>query len=505
MSAPAYTNPRGLYEFQMDHMAQALVARTEGRPGLMVTWDTGLGKSHFAMAVSAFLLADGHADTVVLACEKVKLPEWLEDFRRFTSLDVRVYHGPHRKKHLERDGWPQVLISTYETLKADLVLFETPTGRRTKVPRENLLLAHLLERRPMVIFDEVDKLSNRRSGIYKSWEFSLKALRKANRGMAVYGLTATPVRRDLEDSYNQLRLLAPSHMPLVGEFDRYFVAYRDAYDRPRYHDSRVADFVELARPLMLVKSKQDEDVRDQFPQMTEESLWVDLEGEQKKLYDMVYALEEPGTLGCLRQICAHPASLVHAGSEGSSKISRMILKHVGREALEAIGSAKTDRLVQYLHPIIAGQQAKAVVFSFFGPSVLPLLRTALEGAGMAVHTASDPEGLHAFKSAAGGAVLLCSDAASRGINLPEASYLVEYDLAPTYGTRTQRLNRISRIGQGGPTATVRSMLVRESVEVGLMFAMLKGNRMSDDLLGVGVNGGDCMTASLRREILGEGK
>jgi len=48
------------------------------------------------------------------------------------------------------------------------------------------------------------------------------------------------------------------------------------------------------------------------------------------------------------------------------------------------------------------------------------------------------------------------------------------------------------------------MLARETVEVGLMYSMLRGNRMSDDLLGVGVNGGEYMTAALRRQILGEG-
>jgi SNF2 family DNA or RNA helicase len=504
-TVPAYTNPRGLYEFQMDHIAQAMVGQLSGLPGLMATWDTGLGKSHFTMALAAMTLEDHRADTVVLACEKVKLEEWMEDFAEFTNLTTLLYHGPSRKKRLAREGWPQVLISTYETLKADWTVFETPTGRRTKVPRESLLLAELDLRQPVMFFDEVDKLSNRSSGIYKSFEFVLKQLRKRHPRMSAYGLTATPVRKDIEDSFNQLRLIDPSRMPLVGEFEKYFVAFRDAYDRPRYHDWRLPEFMELARPLLLVKSKEDPDVRAQFPQMTEESLWVTLEGEQKKLYDLVARLDEPGTLGTLRQICAHPAALVHSGKYGDSKVARKVLDIVGEDLLAAIPSAKTERLVEYLRPVVLKQEAKAVVFSFFGPSVLPLLRRALEGAGMAVHAHDDPQGLQAFREAPGGAVLLCSDAASRGINLPEASYLVEYDVATTYGTRTQRLNRISRIGQGGPTATVRSMLARETVEVGLMFAMLKGNQMSDDLLGVGVDGGQYMTMAMRRQILGEGQ
>jgi len=85
-------------------------------------------------------------------------------------------------------------------------------------------------------------------------------------------------------------------------------------------------------------------------------------------------------------------------------------------------------------------------------------------------------------------VLLASDAVARGINLPEASYLIEYDLASTYGLRTQRINRASRIGSGGPSLTVRSMLCQESIEVALMYSMLRGNAQTDTLLGRGVTG-----------------
>jgi hypothetical protein len=182
----------------------------------------------------------------------------------------------------------------------------------------------------------------------------------------------------------------------------------------------------------------------------------------------------------------------------------MLVEELGETYLREITSAKTERLVEYLRPVVLHQGAKAVVFSFFGPSVLPLLREALEGKGVKTWMHNEDGGIEEFKRSVRPGVLLASDAASRGINLPEASYLIEYDMATTYGTRTQRLNRASRIGSGGPTLTVRSMLARESIEVPLMYNMLRGHQQSDELLGRGVTGDEFLTASMRRQILTRG-
>jgi SNF2 family DNA or RNA helicase len=481
--------------------------RDEGKPYGMFQWDTGLGKSHAALALSSFMIEDGVADVVLMVCEKVKLKEWLADFQQFTKLDVRIHHGSTRKNKISKTGIPQVIISTYETFKADLARFAIKQGGRGKYVTSNWLTEQIVGsgRKPMVVFDESDKLSNRSSGTYKSWEHVLRTFRKHHPAMPVYMLTATAIRKDWENAFNQLRILAPNAMPLVKEFEEYFVRRRNIYGRAIYKDFRMGEFAALAKPLLFVKSKEDPDVREQFPAMTEESMWVDMEGLQKDLYRLVYDMaDDRGDLMTLRQICAHPASLIHSAQHGSSKLAKALVQELGENYLRSMPSAKTDRLVEYLRPLVLGQGAKAVVFSFFGPSVLPLLREVLQAKGMRCWMHNEEDGIEAFKASSLPGVLLASDAAARGINLPQASYLVEYDVASTYGLRTQRLNRISRIGQGGPTATVRTMLVRESVEIGLLWSMLQGNYQSDLLLGRGEDGSAYMTASMRESLLAEG-
>ena len=500
-----YHSPLGLYPFQAEGIARAYLGIQSGIPGWMFVWDTGLGKSHAAMRLAALGFEDDAVDFVLLICERGKLKEWKNDFEEFTRLDVRVHHGPRRKWLLHEPVLPQVLITTYETGKADLVKAEQTGRTRRKTLSSGDLLIKILKqaRRPMIIFDEADRLSNRSAMNYRSYEHVLKTIRKEFKIPAIM-LTGTPIRKDWEDAFNQLRLLRPASMPLIKEFDKYFVRGRDVYGRARYYDFRMEEFAELCSDMVLPKSKTDADVIDQFPTTTEEALWVDLEGDQRKLYELVKELDGvPGQKTALRQICAHPAALVHSATEGVSKLARMLVAEYGEDTLRSMPSAKTDALGEYLERVV-NQGAKAVVFTFFGPSVIPHLRAALTARGIPVRTHDEGDGIEEFKRAKGGCVLLASDAVARGINLPEASYLIEYDLASTYGLRTQRINRASRIGSGGPSLTVRSMLCQESIEVALMYSMLRGNAQTDTLLGRGVTGEEFLSADMRRELLTEG-
>jgi SNF2 family DNA or RNA helicase len=501
-----YYSPRGLYPFQAEDIARAYLGMQSGIPEWMFVWDTGLGKSHAAMRLATLGFEDDAVDFVLLVCERGKLKEWQSDFEEFTKLDVRLHHGPRRKRLFHEPFLPQVLITTYETGKADLVQTEQTGRSRRKTLTSGDLLTKILKhsRRPLIIFDEADRLSNRSAMNYRCYEHVLKTFRKQFK-IPVVMLTGTPIRTDWENVFNQLRLLRPASMPLVKEFGNYFVRARDMYGRALYRDHRMGEFADLCTGMVLAKSKTDRDVIDQFPATTEEAMWVDLEGEQAKLYELVKGLDGvAGQRTALRQICAHPASLLHSATEGVSKLTKLLVAEYGEDELRAMPSAKTEALCDYLERVVKHQGAKAVVFTFFGPSVIPHLRAALTARGIPVRTHDEDDGIKRFRADPDGCVLLASDAVARGINLPEASYLIEYDMATSYGLRTQRINRASRIGSGGPSLTVRSMLCRDSIEVPLMYGMLRGNHQTDTLLGRGVTGEEFLTASMRQDLLMKG-
>ena len=61
-------------------------------------------------------------------------------------------------------------------------------------------------------------------------------------------------------------------------------------------------------------------------------------------------------------------------------------------------------------------------------------------------------------------ILLCTDAASEGLNLQAAGALVNYDLPWNPSRVEQRIGRIDRIGQRYPTILIRNLFLRNSVD-----------------------------------------
>jgi superfamily II DNA/RNA helicase len=183
-------------------------------------------------------------------------------------------------------------------------------------------------------------------------------------------------------------------------------------------------------------------------------------------------------------------ALAHSAAAGTSQLAMELVRAYGVEYLRSLPSRKTEELVEYLSSIVHGQGDKAVVFSQFGPSALPLLAEALrkEGIRSYLYTGSmagaDREQARTgFRADPEPCVFLTSDAGKDGINLPEATYLVEYESALTYETRTQRLGRIDRITSQAASITCTTFVLQGTVEEGIVESMLARNEMADRFLG----------------------
>ena len=500
-TAALFTSPHGLFPCQQEGVAFGYSGS-----GLLIA-DTGLGKSVMAMAIAALMREDKALDHVLLVCKMNKVSEWQEDLSAFTQFTHRIHHGPSRLRHLQLHGLPEVLISTYETLRTDLAVFAVPKGKRARAPRDGALLQTFLDaqadgRRIAVVYDEIsDKLRNRSSALYKAHAYALNRLRLKQPGMRVLGLTATALSKGYEDAFNVLRIVVPDGMPTIGQFGDAVIKNRDDYGRPRYRADGVNAFVRLCQPYIWRRRKTDPDVREMFPAKIEEFRRLTMDTAQAALYRAVAALQDtaqkpiPGLQTALRQIAAYPAALIHSALHGTSQLAQEILAAVGQDALRAVPSAKAQELVSYLRPVIHAQGDKAVVFSFFGPSVLPLLAEDLRKEGIRSYlyhaSMTGPEreaARRAFKADDGACVFLASDAGKDGINLPEASYVIEYESALSFDTRVQRLGRIDRVTSTAPI-TCTTFILQGTVEEHLVDTMLTRNEMTDHLHGdIGAQG-----------------
>lgn len=484
-----------LYPFQEEAVAKALENKN-----LQVVYDTGTGKSFIAIELVHRLFDMNEIDHAMIVCERNKMVEWVSDFEEHTPLSTRRHHGPNRMKKVVK-GLPSVLVSSYETIRQDVATFLTP-----RKIRPGKLNDYLSGKRWIIIYDEMARLSNRSSKLYKAHWLMLKELREEN-PVRVVGLTATPIEKDWEDEFNQLRIMDPDSMPLVKEFESRYVRFRDIYNRPKYAHSRMKEFSDLAQDLIIRKRKTDPDIMDQFPRVVEEVNHVDMSPEHKRFYklceDIVHTDELPGGTMFLRQVAGHPASLVH--SQGS-ELAQMVLEELGESYLRRIPCMKEQALTEHLRAV-QSQGDKAVVFTFYGQSILRVLKSTLEDEGHRVYdyhgglTASQAdEQLEAFKTHQGPAVFLSSDSGAKGINLPEASYVIEYESALTYANRTQRINRIHRLTSDTPSVHCLTLVTKNTIEERLVDNMLSRNQFHDELLNEAGAEGDHMLSSDRKEL-----
>lgn len=448
------------------------ISRMTAMGSAMLAADLGTGKTVMSLGVAGLCLEFGLIDGVLVVCERNKLTEWLADFGKFTRIQAGLYHGPKRKKLLE--DLPPAVITTYETCRDDIAVFP-PKKSRSRTLFPGPLFEAVRGRRLLVIYDEITKLGRRTSNLYKAHYWALGQLRKAHGELRVLGLSATPMDTDFDNIFSEMRLVVPASMPTVKLYEDQVVKSRDPWGRPNYLQEGKEWFRGLVEPWILRKRKSDPDVREWFPDMTERFTRIRMKPDQFRLYQIVEDLawdeegnhrDVPGLAPLLRQLAGDPWAVLKAGEKGDSPVAGLVADEL-RAELQACSSAKAEELISLADLVLAGG-SKLLVFTFFGQSVLPSLRRRLGDRPVFTYhggqtVAQQDEQKQAFRAYPGGAIMLASDAGARGINLPEVSYVVEYEIARTHALRLQRAGRAHRLGKEDPLTFI-SFVLDSSIE-----------------------------------------
>jgi SNF2 family DNA or RNA helicase len=413
--------------------------------------DMGLGKTVQVLALLEGRRGNRPADTP--RCSLVVVPRslifnWQQEAARFApGLRVVDHTGIGRARDAAAFADADIVLTTYGTLRRDILLLKDVEF-------------------DYCILDEAQAIKNAASE-------SAKAARLL-RGRQRLALSGTPVENHLGELWSLFEFLNPGMLGAAST-----LKLGGGLRNPDA-DSRQL-LARALRPFLLRRTK--EQVARDLPEKTEQTLYCDLEAEQRQQYDELRDHYRQALLGGgnisksqfkiqvleallrLRQVACHPGLVANKLADKPS--------------------AKLDALLPQLQQVLEGGH-KALVFSQF-TSFLGILRKRLDEEGIAYeyldgrtrdrqakveHFQDDPDcKLFLISLKAGGV----------GLNLTAAEYVFLLDPWWNPAVEAQAIDRTHRIGQSKPVFAYR-LIARDTVEEKVVALQQKKRDLADAIL-----------------------
>ncbi|SBT45390.1 DEAD/DEAH box helicase [Micromonospora auratinigra] len=375
-----------LRPYQRRGLAWLAFLQSLGLGGILAD-DMGLGKT---VQLLALLAGDPPAaGPTLLVCPMSLVGNWQREAARFTpGLRVHVHHGAERARGAEFAAavhGADLVLTTYSVAARDAYELAGVDWHR-------------------VVVDEAQAIKNAATRQAEA----VRALPARHR----VAVTGTPVENRLADLWSIMQFANPG---LLGPA----AAFRKKFAEPieRHGDEEVAGRLRrITGPFVLRRLKTDASIISDLPEKLEMEVLCNLTAEQAALYravvdDMLAKIESSAgierrglvlaTMTRLKQVCNHPAQLLHDGSAlagRSGKLERLeeIVDEVlaaGEKALlftqyaEFGGmlrghlAARTGREVLLLHGGVGKAERDTMVTRFQSPAGPPLFVLSLKAGG----------------------------------------------------------------------------------------------------------------------------
>jgi hypothetical protein len=465
-----------LRPYQERGLAWLAFLQSVGLGGILAD-DMGLGKTVQLLA----LLAADPPDTgpSLLICPMSLVGNWEREAARFApALRVHVHHGAER---------PRGAKFAAAVTGADLVV-----TTYSLAARDAEALADIAWHR--VVLDEAQAIKNAATR-------QATAVRKlpARHRIAV---TGTPVENRLADLWSIMDFTNPGLLGSAPSFKR---RYAEPVER-RGDEEAAGRLRRLTGPFVLRRVKTDKSIISDLPEKLEMEVLCNLTAEQASLYqavvdDMLAKIESSdgierrglvlATMTRLKQVCNHPAQLLHDGS-----------RLAGR-------SGKLARLEEILDEVLAAGE-KALLFTQyagFGAMLRAHLsaRFAREVAFLhgGMGKAARDDLVARFQSDDRGApplFVLSLKAGGTGLTLTAANHVVHVDRWWNPAVEDQATDRAFRIGQRR-AVQVRKFVCAGTVEEKIS-AMIRDKRgLAARIVGTGEQWLTELSTSELRELV----
>jgi SNF2 family DNA or RNA helicase len=431
--------------------------------GACLADDMGLGKTVQLLALEAHERSTATPGPTLLLCPMSLVGTWQREAARFApDLRILAHHGParrHAEALAEAIGSADIVVTTYATATRDADELAALAWHR-------------------LVLDEAQAIKNSRAAY-------ARAVRRFDAEHRV-ALTGTPVENRLSELWSVMDVLNPG---LLGTAD----AFRARYAIPveRHGDVEAAQRLRtVTRPYLLRRVKTDPTIINDLPEKIEINQHYQLTAEQASLYrtvvdDMMEKIEDSrgiarrgnvlAAMAKLKQVCNHPAQLLHDGSA------------VGRR------SGKVIRLEEILDEILdEGDRALCFTqFTEFGHLLVPHLSARLDADIAFLHGGTPKkrrdEMVMRFQEGDGPPVMLLSlKAGGTGLTLTAANHVVHLDRWWNPAVENQATDRAFRIGQRR-NVQVRKFLCPGTVEERIDAMITKKKELSGMVVGAGEN------------------
>ena len=446
---PAHETKVPLFPYQREGMLH--LAFTERA---LLADEMGLGKTIQAIAACALLHRLGKASRVLVVTPASLKTEWEEQIQRFTTLPYQLVFGGRMRRLQAYDNPQFFTIVNYEQMLAD------------SLDVNNRL------RPDVVVLDEAQRIKN--------WNTKTTQAVKRLRSRYAFVLTGTPIENRIDEIYSLMDFLSPS---LLGPLFRFNREYYELDDRGRPSGYRnLEQLHQRIKPLMLRRRKAE--VETELPERTDRNHFVPLSSEQAQPYH-----EFATVVSRLIQLSKRRPL--------TKEESERLLRHLNMMRMvcdtnyildpESHACPKIGELQKILEECRDNADVKVIVFSEW-ERMLELVRNLCKRLrlGYAWHTGSVPQRrrraeIITFKTDPECRIFLSTDSGAAGLNLQNASVVINCDLPWNPAKLEQRIARAWRKHQTR-SVTVINLISENTIEHGMIETLSNKQALAEGVL-----------------------
>ena len=448
---PAQETVLPLFPYQREGMLHLVCAERA-----LLADEMGLGKTVQAVAACALLSRLQRIERVLIVTPTSLQGEWEDQITRFTRLPRQTLTGSRleRLAGYNRANAPFFTIATYETMLTDAL--EVNERLRPEV----------------VILDEAQRIKN--------WNTKTALAVKRLRSRYAWVLTGTPIENRIDELYSLVSFLDPAVFGPLFRFNREFYEF-DERGRPRGYRN-LEELRRRIRPLLLRRRKAD--VETELPNLAERTFLIPLSDGQRHSYRTHEAVVTRLLAAARRRALLEPQRERLMRELNMLRMicdSNFILNPADRTC------PKLDELARILSECMGNPEVKVLIFSEW-ERMLELVGGLCRRLrfGFASHTGSISaaqrrQEIQRFREDPVCRVLLSTDAGGVGLNLQNASVVINCDLPWNPARLEQRIARAWRKDQTN-AVTVLNLVSERTIEHRMLGMLARKQALSDGVL-----------------------